>query len=91
MRTFPASLPIIFLIVMATAGLGTTGRVKRSGTNGTSRWSRHLCVLVVLLKTRKGAAIPNYARNNRNKIEFTYAPGPENRDGGSKVWIRKSK
>lgn len=36
-------------------------------------------------------AIPNYARNNRNKIEFTYAPGPENRDGGSKVWIRKSK
>ncbi len=28
-------------------------------------------------------AIPNYARNNRNK------PGPENKEGGSIVWIKK--
>lgn len=34
-------------------------------------------------------AIPNYARNNRNTIRSTDKPGPENKDGGSIVWIRK--
>jgi uncharacterized protein len=35
-------------------------------------------------------AIPNYARNNRNIIKSTYAPGSENPDEGSTVWIKKS-
>ncbi|MDP3003887.1 MAG: glycoside hydrolase family 127 protein [Bacteroidales bacterium] len=34
-------------------------------------------------------AIPNYARNNRNSIHSTDKPGPENKDGGSIVWIKK--
>jgi hypothetical protein len=34
-------------------------------------------------------AIPNYARNNRNSIHSTDKPGPENKDGGSMVWIKK--
>jgi len=34
-------------------------------------------------------AIPNYARNNRNSIKATYAPGRQNPDGGSIVWIKK--
>jgi len=34
-------------------------------------------------------AIPNYARNNRNKIHATPRPGGENPDGGSIVWIKK--
>jgi len=34
-------------------------------------------------------AIPNYARNNRNSIHSTDKPGPENRDGGSLIWIKK--
>ncbi len=34
-------------------------------------------------------AIPNYARNNRNKIHSTDRPGPQNEDGGSIVWIKK--
>ena len=34
-------------------------------------------------------AIPNYARNNRNLIHSTDKPGPENKDGGSIVWIKK--
>jgi DUF1680 family protein len=34
-------------------------------------------------------AIPNYARNNRNSIHATDKPGPDNKDGGSIVWIRK--
>ena len=33
-------------------------------------------------------AIPNYARNNRNSIKSTDKPGPENKDGGSIVWIK---
>lgn len=33
-------------------------------------------------------AIPNFARNNRNKVHSTDRPGPENPDGGSNVWIR---
>lgn len=36
-------------------------------------------------------AIPNYARNNRNSIHSTDKPGPENKDGGSIVWIKKQK
>jgi DUF1680 family protein len=34
-------------------------------------------------------AIPNYARNNRNTVKSTYAPGRQNPDGGSIVWIKK--
>jgi DUF1680 family protein len=34
-------------------------------------------------------AIPNYARNNRNLIHSTDKPGPENKDGGSIIWIKK--
>ena len=34
-------------------------------------------------------AIPNYARNNRNSVHSTDRPGPENKDGGSIVWIKK--
>ncbi|NSW94149.1 MAG: glycoside hydrolase family 127 protein [Bacteroidales bacterium] len=34
-------------------------------------------------------AIPNYARNNRNKIPGTYSPGPADPAEGSIVWIRK--
>ena len=40
-------------------------------------------------------AIPNYVRNNRNVVETglrpvsTDKPGPENKDGGSIVWIKK--
>lgn len=34
-------------------------------------------------------AIPNYARNNRNRITGTYAPGPSDPSEGSIVWIRK--
>jgi len=34
-------------------------------------------------------AIPNYARNNRNSIHSTDRPGPQNKDGGSIVWIKK--
>ena len=34
-------------------------------------------------------AIPNYARNNRNIIHATDKPGPDNKDGGSIVWIKK--
>ena len=34
-------------------------------------------------------AIPNYARNNRNTIHSTDKPGPDNKDGGSIVWILK--
>jgi DUF1680 family protein len=34
-------------------------------------------------------AVPNYARNNRNKIHSTDRPGPQNEDGGSIVWIKK--
>jgi DUF1680 family protein len=33
-------------------------------------------------------AIPNYARNNRNSVHSTDRPGPENKDGGSIVWIK---
>jgi DUF1680 family protein len=33
-------------------------------------------------------AIPNYARNNRNSIHSTDKPAPENKDGGSMVWIK---
>lgn len=36
-------------------------------------------------------AIPNYARNNRNSVHATDKPGPENKDGGSIVWIKKQK
>jgi uncharacterized protein len=36
-------------------------------------------------------AIPNYARNNRNSIHATDKPGPENKDGGSIVWIKKNR
>jgi DUF1680 family protein len=32
-------------------------------------------------------AIPNYARNNRNSVIGTERPGPDNKDGGSLVWI----
>jgi DUF1680 family protein len=35
-------------------------------------------------------AIPNYARNNRNSVHATDKPGPENKDGGSIVWIKKT-
>jgi DUF1680 family protein len=34
-------------------------------------------------------AIPNYTRNNRNLIHSTDKPGPENKDGGSIIWIKK--
>lgn len=34
-------------------------------------------------------AIPNYARNNRNSVHSTDRPGPENKDGGSIIWIKK--
>jgi DUF1680 family protein len=34
-------------------------------------------------------AIPNFARNNRNTIKSTYAPGRANPDDGSIVWINK--
>lgn len=34
-------------------------------------------------------AIPNFARNNRNKVHSTNSPGPQQPDGGSKVWINK--
>jgi len=34
-------------------------------------------------------AIPNYARNNRNAVHATDKPGPDNKDGGSIVWIKK--
>jgi DUF1680 family protein len=34
-------------------------------------------------------AIPNFARNNRNKVHSTYSPGPDQPDGGSNVWINK--
>jgi DUF1680 family protein len=34
-------------------------------------------------------AIPNYARNNRNTIHSTSKPEPDNKDGGSIVWIKK--
>ena len=34
-------------------------------------------------------AIPNYARNNRNAIHATDRPGPDNKDGGSIVWIKR--
>lgn len=34
-------------------------------------------------------AIPNYARNNRNSVHSTDRPGPQNKDGGSIVWIKK--
>ena len=33
-------------------------------------------------------AIPNYARNNRNSVQGTERPGPDNKDGGSIVWIK---
>jgi DUF1680 family protein len=36
-------------------------------------------------------AIPNYARNNRNSVHATDKPGPENKDGGSIVWIKRQK
>ena len=34
-------------------------------------------------------AIPNYTRNNRNSVHSTDKPGPDNKDGGSIVWIKK--
>jgi len=34
-------------------------------------------------------AVPNYARNNRNRISYTYKPGRQHPDDGSIVWIKK--
>lgn len=34
-------------------------------------------------------AVPNYVRNNRNKIKYTYKPGRPHPDDGSIVWIKK--
>jgi DUF1680 family protein len=34
-------------------------------------------------------AIPNFARNNRNTVKWTYAPGRSNYNDGSTVWIKK--
>jgi DUF1680 family protein len=34
-------------------------------------------------------AIPNYARNNRNSVHSTSKPEPDNKDGGSIIWIKK--
>jgi DUF1680 family protein len=36
-------------------------------------------------------AIPNYARNNRNSVHSTDKPGPENKNEGSIVWLKKQK
>jgi DUF1680 family protein len=33
-------------------------------------------------------AIPYFVRNNRNSVHSTDKPGPENKDGGSIVWIK---
>jgi len=35
-------------------------------------------------------AIPNYARNNRNKVRSTDRPSPENQEEGSIVWIKRN-
>ncbi len=35
-------------------------------------------------------AIPNYARNNRNKVRSTDRPSPENPEEGSIVWIKRN-
>jgi DUF1680 family protein len=60
-----------------------------------AEWNGNLLngVMVIKGKWSDGStltAIPNFARNNRNSVKSTYAPGPENPDGGSKVWIKKS-
>lgn len=60
----------------------------------TTEWRKDLLhgVMVINGKWEDGTplvAIPNFARNNRNRIHSTPAPGPENADGGSKVWINK--
>jgi DUF1680 family protein len=60
----------------------------------TTEWRKDLLrgVMVINGKWEDGTplvAIPNFARNNRNKVHSTPAPGPENADGGSKVWINK--
>lgn len=34
-------------------------------------------------------AVPNFARNNRNTVKWTYAPGRADPDEGSVVWIKK--
>lgn len=34
-------------------------------------------------------AVPNFARNNRNTVKWTYAPGRADPEEGSVVWIKK--
>jgi DUF1680 family protein len=60
----------------------------------TTEWKKDILEGVVVIngKWEDGTplvAIPNFARNNRNKVHSTYSPGPEQPDGGSVVWINK--
>jgi DUF1680 family protein len=59
-----------------------------------TEWKEDLLDGVMLIKGKWSdgtplVAVPNYARNNRNRIKSTYGPGNENPDEGSMVWIRK--
>lgn len=60
----------------------------------TTEWKDDLLdgVLLIRGKWNDGTpliAIPNYARNNRNKVRSTYEPGRENPAEGSMIWIKK--
>ncbi|HEX2967475.1 MAG TPA: beta-L-arabinofuranosidase domain-containing protein [Bacteroidales bacterium] len=60
----------------------------------TTEWNKDLLHSIIVLKGKwedgsSLTAIPNYARNNRNKIHSTYSPADGDPDGGSAVWINK--
>ncbi len=61
----------------------------------TAEWNKDMLggVMVIKGKWSDGSplvAIPNFARNNRNKVHSTYAPEDEKPGDGSYVWIKKT-
>jgi DUF1680 family protein len=57
-------------------------------------WKKDLLGGIMVIKGKwadgtEMVAVPNFARNNRNKVRYTYRPERERPEDGSIVWIKK--